>query len=78
MGLYNADLTTIAQYKDFLIDFPPSFTPTRVWRGISQGCHYEQGLTKTTFSTQLSHRYMHAVIAHSFAGTADSIGMVGQ
>ena len=78
MGHYNADFTTFTQYKGFLIDFPPNFTPTGVWPGIFQGHHYEQGLTKATFSTQLSRRYMHAVIARSFAGTADSIGVVGQ
>ena len=35
-------------------------------------------LTKGTYMTQPTHRYMHAVIAICFAGRANNTGMVGQ
>lgn len=48
-----------------------------VWNHLCLGRNYEPGLTKATCIVDLALCYIHAVIARSFAGKADSQGVIG-
>lgn len=66
--LYDSNFISTPQYEQFLIDFPVGVTTKGVWQHLSWGHSYEPGLTKASFPTLSSHRYIHAIMAFSFAG----------
>lgn len=77
LGMYDTDFTTTSQYEQLLIDFPPGITPKGLWQHLSRGRNYKPGLTKASFLSRLALMHIHVVKARSFAGQADSTGVVG-
>lgn len=64
-GICDIDFFSTPQYEQLLIGFPPGVTPKGLWLYLSHGQSYE-----------LAHRYVHAIIAYSFIGRVDNIGVV--
>lgn len=76
--IYDPDVITTPQYKQFLINFLPSVTMKGVWLCLSHGRSHELSLNKASFFTSLALRYLDVIIAPSFVGRADSTTEVEQ
>lgn len=76
LGLYDSEFTMTWAYDQLLIDYPLGEMAAEVWNHSFSVKNYEPGLTKASCIVSPALCYIHAVMVQSFAGRANSQGVV--